>query len=32
VEVLLKVDAKFLGGQDTPARRRVLDALGYRDL
>jgi integrase len=31
VEVLLKVYAKCLDGQDTLARRRVLDALGYRD-
>jgi integrase len=31
VEVLLKVYAKCLDGQDTFARRRVLDALGYRD-
>jgi integrase len=30
VEVLLKVYAKCLDGQDTLARRRVLDALGYR--
>ena len=30
VEVLLKVYAKCLDGQDTLARQRVLDALGYR--
>lgn len=32
VEVLLKVYAKCLDGQNMLARRRVLDALGYRDL
>jgi integrase len=31
VEVLLKVYAKCLDGQDEVARRRVLDALGHRD-
>jgi integrase len=31
VEVLLKVYAKCLDGQDAMARRRVLDALGYRE-
>ncbi|NMH98990.1 tyrosine-type recombinase/integrase [Pseudonocardia acidicola] len=31
VEVLLKVYAKCLDGQDTTARRRVMQALGHRD-
>ena len=31
VEVLLKVYAKSLDGQDAVARQRVLDALGYRE-
>ncbi|WP_243653728.1 hypothetical protein [Pseudonocardia endophytica] len=31
VEVLLKVYAKTIDGQDAMVRRRVMDALGYRD-
>ena len=31
VEVLLKVYAKTLDGQDELARRRVMEALGYGD-
>lgn len=31
VEVLLKVYAKTIDGQDAIVRRRVMDALGYRD-